>query len=312
MNNNKLYSVIVPVYNSESSLVELFDGIMKVFNDLGNNFEVIFVDDNSRDNSWETLSSLKKEFPDYITAVSLSRNFGQHNATLCGFSFATGDYIITIDDDLQTPPSEIRKLIEGHNNTNHDLTYGVYRRKKHSVTRNIGSRSLKTSARVLRQSPGEGSSFRLISGDLIKKIGHHQQNFIFLDEVFHWYTDDIAFVEVDHQPRKYDKSGYSIGKLVKLVANLVMYYTMVPLKVLVYGGLIISLITFIYGLFFIIKKLVFNVPLGYTSLIVTILFSTSIILFSLGVLGEYLSRIYQLQNRKPPYSIRKAMRREKN
>jgi hypothetical protein len=176
----------------------------------------------------------------------------------------------------------------------------------HSLTRNIGSRSLKTSARVFHNSPGEGSSFRLITGDLVKKIvHHHQQNFIFLDEIFHWYTDDIGFTEVEHHARKYDQSGYSLGKLFRLFANLVLYYTMVPLKVLVYGGLLISMISFIYGLFFIFKKLVFDVPLGYTSLIVTILFSTSIILFSLGVLGEYLSRIYQLQNRKPPYSIRK-------
>jgi hypothetical protein len=122
-----------------------------------------------------------------------------------------------------------------------------------------------------------------------------------------WYTDDLAFTEVKHLPRKYDQSGYSITRLFKLFANLVLYYTMVPLKLLVYGGFIISLVTFVFGSYFIIKKMVFNVPLGYTSLIVTILFSTSIILFSLGVLGEYLSRIYQVQNRKPPYSIKKIL-----
>ena len=110
-----------------------------------------------------------------------------------------------------------------------------------------------------------------------------------------------------HLPRKYQQSGYSITKLFKLFANLVLYYTMVPLKLLVYGGFVISLITFFVGFYFILKKMIYNVPLGYTSLIVTILFSTSIILFSLGVLGEYLSRIYQVQNRKPPYSIKKVL-----
>ena len=173
--------------------------------------------------------------------------------------------------------------------------------------RNIGSQSLKKSAKVFHNSPGEGSSFRLLTADLAKKILHHEQNFIFLDEVLLWYTDDISFVEVKHLPRKYQQSGYSFTKLIRLFTNLVLYYTMVPLKFLVYGGFIISLVTFFVGLSFIIKKLVFNVPLGYTSLIVTILFSTSIILFSLGVLGEYLSRIYQVQNRKPPYSIKKII-----
>jgi undecaprenyl-phosphate 4-deoxy-4-formamido-L-arabinose transferase len=222
-------------------------------------------------------------------------------------NFAKGDRIITIDDDLQTPPKEIAKLIDAQNQSGNELVYGIYKRKQHSVARNLGSKSLKTSAKALHNSYGEGSSFRLITAALVKKIIRHQQNFIFLDEVLLWYTDDIGFASVEHQPRKYDRSGYSMGKLFKLFANLVLYYTMVPLKLLVYGGLAISFVTFFYGLFFIFKKLVFDVPLGYTSLIVTILFSTSIILFSLGVLGEYLSRMYQIQNGKPPYSVKKVM-----
>ena len=139
---------------------------------------------------------------------------------------------------------------------------------------------------------------------LAGKILPHQQNFLFLDEVLLWYTADIAFAPVVHLPAKYRKSSYSVADLFRLFANLVLYYTMVPLKVLVYGGFLVSFVTFFVGLWFIIKKMVYNVPLGYTSLIVTVLFSTSIILFSLGVLGEYLSRIYQVQNRKPPYSVR--------
>jgi glycosyltransferase involved in cell wall biosynthesis len=301
------YSVVVPVFNSEPSLEELFAGLKSVFNDHEAPFEVLFVDDNSQDGSWEVICNLKRKYPDHITAIKLSRNFGQHNATFCGFSFAKGEFIITIDDDLQTPTLEISKLIAEYHRTNADLVYGYYGHKNHSRMRNIGSQSLKKSAKVFHNSPGEGSSFRLLTADLAKKILHHEQNFIFLDEVLLWYTDDISFVEVKHLPRKYQQSGYSFTKLIRLFTNLVLYYTMVPLKFLVYGGFIISLVTFFVGLSFIIKKLVFNVPLGYTSLIVTILFSTSIILFSLGVLGEYLSRIYQVQNRKPPYSIKKII-----
>ncbi|MCX6305251.1 MAG: glycosyltransferase family 2 protein [Bacteroidetes bacterium] len=301
------YSVIVPVFNSESSLEELFAGLKVVFDARQERFEVVFVDDNSHDRSWEVITMLKKQYPGQITAIKLSRNFGQHNATFCGFSFAKGEFIITIDDDLQTPPSEITKLAAEYDNTKADLVYGYYGHKNHSRMRNLGSQSLKTSAKVFHNSPGEGSSFRLMTAELAGKILHHTQNFIFLDEVLLWYTDDIAFAQVQHLPRKYDQSGYSITKLFKLFANLVLYYTMVPLKLLVYGGFVISLVTFFVGAYFIIKKMVYNVPLGYTSLIVTILFSTSIILFSLGVLGEYLSRIYQVQNRKPPYSIKKIL-----
>jgi undecaprenyl-phosphate 4-deoxy-4-formamido-L-arabinose transferase len=301
------YSIVVPVYNSEDSLAELYHEIGQVFAAINQSFEVIFVDDGSRDHSWEVLSALKAEHPDTIIAIKLGRNFGQHNATFCGLGFAKGESVITIDDDLQTPPREILRLIESAGSSGAELVYGFYGRKKHSAARNFASTSLKTSAKIFHNSPGEGSSFRLLTAALVQKILHHHQHFLFLDEILLWYTDEIAFTEVDHQPRKYQQSGYSWRRLLRLFADVVLYYTMVPLKVLVYGGFFISLITFGYGIFFIIKKLVYDVPLGYTSLIVTILFSTSIILFSLGVLGEYLSRIYQVQNRKPPFAIKKII-----
>ncbi len=301
------YSVVVPVYNSEPSLEELFEGLKSVFEAQQASFEVILVDDDSQDGSWEILKKLKALYPDIVTAVKLSRNFGQHNATLCGFGFIKGELVITIDDDLQTPTAEIPKLMELQKSTAADLVYGIHKNKKHSSIRTLGSTSLKKTSKILHNSPGEGSSFRLITAELIKKILHHHQNFIFLDEILLWYTNDIEFIEVRHFVRKYDKSGYSIRKLLKLLANVVLYYTMIPLKFMIFGGLTISVITFFYGIYFIIKKLVFNVPLGYTSLIVAILFSTSIILFSLGVIGEYLSRIYQVQNMKPPFSIKKVL-----
>ncbi|MFH1161143.1 MAG: glycosyltransferase family 2 protein, partial [bacterium] len=298
---------VVPVYNSELSLEELFLGIKAVFAERNERFEIIFVEDRSRDGSWEVLRKLKVTFGNPVTAIRLSKNFGQHNATLCGLGFAKGDFVITIDDDLQTPPSEIPKLIRTMESTPVDLVYGFHSRKSHSKVRNLGSASLKKSSRLFHNAPGEGSSFRLMTRDLVQKIREHQQNFIYLDEILHWYTDDISFAEVVHLPRKYRQSGYSLRKLIHLMANILLYYTMVPLKFLVYGGFLFSLITFCYGVFHIIKKWLFNVPLGYTSLIVAILFSTSIILFSLGVIGEYLSRIYQVQNRKPPFSISKIL-----
>jgi glycosyltransferase involved in cell wall biosynthesis len=301
------YSVIVPVYNSEPSLRELFEGIRSTFEGLKATFEVIFVEDHGQDNSWEVLKSLKSEHPEEITAIRLSKNYGQHNATFCGMGFAKGETVITIDDDLQVPSSEITRLVGTWQSTHADLVYGYYTRKKHAALRNLGSASLKKSSKVFHGSPGEGSSFRLLTGDLVKKILHHHQSFIYLDEVFLWYTEDIAFTEVIHLPRKYKQSGYTFRKLMSLAANILLYYTTVPLKVLVYGGFLLSLFSFSFGLFYIFKKLLFDVPLGYTSLITAILFSTSILLFSLGVIGEYLSRIYQVQNRKPAYSIKKIL-----
>jgi polyisoprenyl-phosphate glycosyltransferase len=301
------YSVVVPVYCSEDSLAELYQLLSNVFSEIGAGFEVIFVDDGSPDNSWEVIRKIKEENPGNVTAVRLSQNYGQHNATFCGLTFAKGDFVITIDDDLQTPPGEILKLIRKYEETRAEVVYGIYSDKKHSSFRNMGSKSLKKSSKLLHNSPGDGSSFRLVTGELVKKILNHPTDFIYLDEILTWYTQEIDFEEVKHLPRKYKDSGYTSAKLFGMMANIMLYYTLIPLKFLVYGGFTISLITLFYGAYFIVKKLAYDVPLGYTSLIVAILFSTSIILFSLGVIGEYLRRIYQIQNKKPPYSIKRIL-----
>lgn len=303
------YSVIVPVYNSELTLNELFVGINNVFHQLNLTFEIIFVEDGSKDKSWIVLTELKSIEPEKVRAIKLSKNFGQHNATFCGLEHAKGNVIITIDDDLQVMPEEIRKLISTYSEKKPDLVYGYFSKKKHSLFRNIGSRLLKSSGKFFNESPGEGSSFRLFSKELAEKILAHSQNFVFIDELLLWYTDDISFVKVEHHKRKNNQSGYTNMKLFKLTANLIIYYSALPLKIMIWGGFIFSVITFLIGLRVIIRKMFFHhlPPEGYTSIIVTVLFSTSIIIFSLGIIGEYLNRIYMVQNKKPPYSIKKIL-----
>jgi polyisoprenyl-phosphate glycosyltransferase len=301
------FSVVVPVYNSEPSLEELFAGIKDVFARMSETFEVIFVEDSGADNSWEIIKKIKKENPDLVTGVKLSKNYGQHNATLCGFTFVRGDLVITIDDDLQTPPAEIRKLAEAWNESQADVVYGYYGSSQHSAIRKLGSTSLKKSSKILRDTLDEGSSFRLIRVELVKKLVEHPQHFIFIDEILQWYTDDILLVEVQHLPRKYRQSNYTSGRILSMVGNIMIFYTTIPLKILVYGGFTASFVTLMIGLYYMARKLFLNVPIpGYTSLIVAVLFSTSIILFSLGVIGEYLGRIYAVQNRKPAWSIKKV------
>lgn len=306
--NHPEYSIVVPVYNSQETLETLFSRIKAVFNGSGKSFEVVFIDDCSKDSSWEILTKLKKEFPEEIMAIRLSRNYGQHNAVFCGFEHSRAELIVTIDDDLQIPPEEIPKLIETFTKSDADLVYGYFGKKKHSFFRNFGSYFIKKSSRVLLQSPGEGSSFRLLTRGLAQNILKHNQDFMYIDELLLWYTGNIAFVEVDHHKRTSHHSGYSTWKLMKLSFNIVIYYTAVPLRVMTYGGFILSVLSFILAIRFIINKLIHDVPLGYTSLIVAILFSTSIIMLCLGMIGEYLTRIYKVQNKKPPYSIKKILR----
>jgi polyisoprenyl-phosphate glycosyltransferase len=300
------FSVVVPVYNSEASLQELFRRLTTVLDQTGKKYELIFVDDGSLDRSWDVMKEIKEAHPENFTAIRLAKNFGQHNATFCGFNFAKGNYVITLDDDLQCPPEEIPKLINTMHETDAELVYGIYKKKKHSLYRNLGSKSLKSVSNLLGR-PKEGTSFRLISKNIIEKIIVHHQNFVFIDEILHWYTDYISFTFVEHHKRKYRRSGYNRTKIWGMVANIMYYYTTAPLKLMVYGGMISSVIFFFFSIYFILRKLLMNVPLGYTSLIVAILFSTSLILLSLGVIGEYLSRIYMVQNKKPLYSVKKVL-----
>jgi len=301
------YSVVIPVFNSEGTLKLLFDRISKAFGLIGKSFEVVFVEDGGEDSSWDVLDALKAEFPDLITAIKLNKNYGQHNAIMCGFQFVKGGHIITMDDDLQNPPEEIKKLIEASETENADVVYGLYNKKQHSRIRNLGSASMKKTSKVLLKGIGKGSSFRLIKKDLVERLLEHRNHFMFIDEVLLWYTESFSFVLVEHHKRPSGKSGYSRRKLYHMVSDLVYFYTNIPLRLMVWGGIIVSFITFLLGIQFILRKLLYDIPLGYTSLIVTILFSTSIIVFSLGVIGGYLSRIYMVQNKKPPFSIQKVL-----
>jgi polyisoprenyl-phosphate glycosyltransferase len=301
------FSVVIPVFNSSGTIEELIGGIRKVFAEINLSFEIILVDDGSRDNVWEVIQRLKSENKDVLIAVRLNRNYGQHNATFCGLSFARGKFIITMDDDLQHPPAEISKLIQRQKDTDAEMVYGIFDQKKHSRFRNFGSKVFRHSAGKYFGRPSQGSAFRLINRDLCDKLLQHNLNFMFIDELLYWYTEEPAYIQVEHHERENNKSGYSRRKLFKLITSLMINYTNVPLKLMVYGGLFISLITAVVAIYYIILKIFFNVPMGYTSIIVGIMFSTSIILFSLGIIGEYLSRIYLAQNKKPPYTIRKII-----
>jgi undecaprenyl-phosphate 4-deoxy-4-formamido-L-arabinose transferase len=195
-------------------------------------------------------------------------------------------------------------------NSDADLVYGIYGKKKHSIARNLGSSALKSSSHHILRTKGDGSSFRLMKSSLGKCLLDHQINFVFIDELFNWYTNHIEFVMVEHHKRPYQKSTYTSHSLFSLFSNLVIYYTAIPLRIMVYSGFISAFLSFFIGVVFIYRKIMHNVPLGFTALIVAISFSTSIILLSLGIIGEYLSRIYSVQNRKPPFAIKTLLNNE--
>ncbi len=300
------YSIVIPVYNSENSLEELFRRIDQTMSTLQLSFEVIFVDDNSEDDSWEILLSIKEQYPTLIKLIRFSKNFGQHNTTMCGFKFATGDYIITIDDDLQQSPEDIKLLMDRMNSTGAELVYGI-RKNKQKYHKQIATDLYKKTSKHVDGKYGEGSSFRLITASLVEKIMGERRRVIFIEEILHWYTDSIELVPVSYEMRKSGKSGYSPLVVFRMLVSNSVNFSDWPLRFMTYGGGTASVILFLMGIRFIIKKLIFdNAVPGFTALMVTILFSTSIILLCFGILGKYLRNIYIVLNQKPTYSIKET------
>lgn len=297
------FSVVVPVYNSEGTLRSLFERTDCIFKKFNRTYEIIFVEDGGQDKSWEIIKELKLQHPGCVKGIRLSRNYGQHNAVFCGFAHAEGDLIITIDDDLQIPPEEIPALVHHYNEYHPDMVYGYFKKKKHSRFRNLGSNFIKKTSKLFKKAPGEGSSFRLLTRQLVNNVLKHSQEFVYIDELLLWYTGKIGFVQVEHHKREYKKSGYTTFKLFSLFFKLTISYTAFPLKIMIYGGFLSSFVTFVLGLYYIFRKTFFHVPLGFTSIIVTVLFSSGMIILCLGIIGEYILKIYRVQNSKPAYTI---------
>lgn len=307
MNKNIDISVVIPVFNSRACLADLLERIKRTLN--AYRFEVILVDDGSKDGSWEQIIELKNHYPDQLRAVRLKKNYGQHNAIMCGFSLTKGNFVVTMDDDLQHPPEEIHKLIQKQKESAAEIIYGIPANKKHHAAKKMGSYFTRRTSKYFANNPkGEGSSFRLISKSIIDQINrNYSNNYAFIDEIIFWFTSDVAIVEVEHHERKIGKSGYTLTKLIGLYFDVFINYTANPLRFMIYVGILSSVITFIFGAKFIIRKLIVGAPLGYTSIIVSILFSTSIIMLCLGILGKYIFNLYQQQSGKPLYGIQKII-----
>lgn len=300
------FSLVIPVYNSARILVKLHQEIEASL--ANERMQLIFIDDNSLDNSWEILKSLKEKSKNDLVLVSLASNFGQHAALFCGLQYAEGEYIATLDDDLQHHPSEIKKLIKGLKDEKADLVYGIYQQKKHGYVRNTGSKLFAAIVNKFASTPLQGSSFKLIHAELIKKVLLHQHYNFYLDEVLAWYSKKTTFVLVKHAKRALGSSGYSPMSLIKMSTRILLNYTALPLKFITSLGFISALISFGFGIYYIYEKFYNEAQSGFTAIIVSVFFSTGLILFSLGIIGEYISRIFLIQTGKPPFKIKEVQR----
>lgn len=306
MEGNPEYSVVIPVYNSENSLAELISRIIKVLTPISENFEIILVDDGSYDNSWSVLKNLSQK-DNRIKGFRLMRNFGQHNALICGFNHATGENIITLDDDLQNPPEEIPKLITKKKTGGFDVVYGEYISKKHSIFRNLGSGFIQFLYKRIFKVKKNFTTFRIISGTVIRNVVNYKSSFVFIDGLIAYITRNIGYADVEHKKRTAGSSNYNPAKLLKLSFNMLTNFTIFPLQFTSFLGFIFAIAGFVLGIYFLIRKLFFDISVpGYASLIITIAVFSGVQLISLGLIGEYLGRIHLNINQHPQFIIKET------
>jgi glycosyltransferase involved in cell wall biosynthesis len=296
-------SVVVPVFNAERSLNELCDRLKKTLEALEISFEVIFVDDYSKDKSWIIIQQLKRQYPDLIKGIRLSRNYGQHNATLCGISHSKGDFIVTIDDDLEFSPEDIALLIIEQERTDSDLVYGVGENKKVSFVRKITKFFYKKLAQIYEgEDRIKGSSFRLMKESLGKTIVKHRRFFSFIDEFVVWNTSNLSAITVRCNSQGYRKSNYSTFNLSILTKDLILLSSIAHLRVATFIGTFMVFFNFIAGVIILYRKFILSIKVeGYTSMIVAVLFSSGVIIFTLGVIAEHISKLIKISYNKPAY-----------
>lgn len=306
MNEEILYSVIVPVYNSENTVGQVIDRIFSFFlsrESVG--FEIILVNDASRDRSWEILT--RRAVNDTrIVAVNLMRNYGQHTALYCGLKYSRGAYVITLDDDLQNPPEEmshlIEKVAEGH-----DVVFGRFKQKQHSWMRRLGSLLIRQiNQRIFHCPPGLfPTNFRIIRREVVERILQYQVVYPYITGLSLMFSANPANVWVEHRERAEGESNYTLYRILGLVARILFNYSVWPLRFVSMSGLLISLLSFLAGLVVLYAKIFGGINVqGWASIMVMMSLFNGVTILMLGMLGEYTVRILQQVSSKQVFHVK--------
>jgi polyisoprenyl-phosphate glycosyltransferase len=307
MSSPKL-SVVIPVFRSAGTLPALAQRLRTALDGLDREYEIIFVEDGSPDHSWQVLERLQREHAECIHVIQLMRNYGQHNALMCGFRQARGRFIVTMDDDLQNPPEEIPKLLAAIEERDLDLVYGRYGAKRHDRWRNLGSTIVSMFFRRVFRSSIRPTSFRIIRRALVDSIKRYDLNFTFVDGLLAWNTQRVGETPVEHHPRREGRSGYSIAKLTLLALNLFTNFSLLPLQVISVLGCLTATFGLGLGIYYTILHLLSQITVpGYASIMVALVTLGGLQMLSLGIMGEYLGRLHLNVNRKPQYTVRRRL-----
>lgn len=301
-------SIVIPVYNGDKTIRSLVNALIENYHPLYR-LEIILVNDNSIDRSEKVCISLHENNDKIVKFYSLSKNVGEHSAVMAGLNKASGDYVVIMDDDFQNPLSEVQKLIVAALENDYDVVYTFYKEKKHSLFRNLGSRFNDKVANLMLKKPQDLylSSFKILNKFLVSEIIKYRAPFPYIDGLILQITDRIGKVEVEHHTRQEGQSGYTMGKLLALWLNMFTNFSILPLRSSIIVGFIFALLGLILGSYTVIEKILNpDLPIGYSALFFVISVFAGVQLIALGMVGEYVGRIFLSLNRKPQYTIKKV------
>ena len=312
---SKLLSFVIPCYRSEKTIEKVINEIIEVVSKRPEyDYEVITVNDCSPDNVYEVLCKLAMDNVK-IKVVNFAKNMGKHAAVLAGYSVAKGDYIVNLDDDYQCPVYELWKLVDPVDNDECDCTTAKYYKKKESLFKRMGSKvNHKMSTVLLEKSKNMVfENFSVMKAFVAKEIINYKNPYPYLEGLILRTTNKIKMVEMDERERSDDNaSGFTFRKSLSLLSNGLTAFSVKPLRIASFCGILFAIIGFAYGAYTIVNKIIHtNIQVGYSSTMAIILFTTGLIMLMLGIIGEYLGRIYICINDSPQYVIRNTINIDK-
>lgn len=306
----KLVSFVIPCYRSEKTLEAVINEIEETMN--GSNdydYEILLVNDGSPDNTWDVIKKIAAERDkDKVIGINFAKNFGQHAALMAGLGKSKGDYVVCLDDDGQTPANEVFKLLDALNDGS-DAVYARYGHKQHSLFRNFGTAMNEWMASVMLGKPKElfVSSYFAVRRFVVDEMIKYESSYPYVIGLVLRTTKRIVNVDVNHRKREVGASGYTFSKLMALWINGFTAFSIKPLRIATLSGTIFAFLGFLYGIFTVIKKFVNpNVPVGFSALMSAMIFIGGMLMLMMGMVGEYLGRVYISQNRNPQYVIRET------
>ena len=306
-------SFVIPCYRSEKTIVYVVDEIKATMSSqIKDSYEIILINDCSPDNTIDVLKNIAAN-NNHITVIDMAKNFGQHAALMAGIRQSKGDIVVCLDDDGQTPPAEVYKLIDKLDDF--DVCYASYEQKKHSIFRNIGSKINDKMLEIMLDKPRTlyASSYFAMKRYIADEVVKYTNPYPYIMGLVLRSTNSITSAPVIHKERTSGKSGYSVSKLLSLWINGFTAFSVKPLRIASLMGILCAVIGIIFSIWAIINKLTNPLaPLGWTTLIIVLLIIGGMILFVLGLLGEYVGRMYISMNNSPQYVIRNIYNFEEN